>query len=319
MDLSIFQSVMWEEFKLKTGYEKSHRIEGILVLQKKLSLGRTMLYSPMVSQAQLDRIQNTAMLANRQEYGTQFMNKLKTIARENKAIFYRLELNTPIIHNSESMIPKRFKKAFEEMQPEHNWLLDISKSEDEIKAEMKQKGRYNIKIAQKNNIRVISTEKPGKELDIFFKQYRETGKRHEVSYREKSYFTALLEILGKKDYARIYIAWKEETPLASAILLKFGKSILYLYGGSDASFRNLMAPYLLHWQIIKKAKEKGYIEYNFLGVAPNDNPSHPWAGITRFKKQFGGTQVDILGSYDLILKPIEYQLFKVAERTRRPR
>jgi lipid II:glycine glycyltransferase (peptidoglycan interpeptide bridge formation enzyme) len=78
-----------------------------------------------------------------------------------------------------------------------------------------------------------------------------------------------------------------------------------------------MAPYLLHWEIILDAKKQNLKEYNFLGVAPNEDQNHPWAGITRFKKQFGGYQADILGSFDLPLKPLEYKLFKFAEKIRR--
>ena len=59
----------------------------------------------------------------------------------------------PLVHDSQFLIHKRFIKAFEEMQPEHNWVLDISKPEEEILSGMKQKGRYNIKIAEKNGMK----------------------------------------------------------------------------------------------------------------------------------------------------------------------
>jgi lipid II:glycine glycyltransferase (peptidoglycan interpeptide bridge formation enzyme) len=207
------------------------------------------------------------------------------------------------------------------MQPENNWLLNIEKSEEDLLAEMKQKGRYNLKIAKENGVYVTSSPKKGKELDAFYSQYKLTGKRHNISYRSKKYFEHLLEILGQKGYAKVYSVWikKEdrEIPLASAIIIFYNRACLYLYGGSGEEFRNLMAPYLLHWEIILEAKKQKLKEYNFLGVAPNEDPHHPWAGITRFKKQFGGYQVDILGSFDLPLKPFEYKMFKFAEKIRR--
>lgn len=313
MDTSVFQSKEWEDFKLKSGYEKSYRIQDILVLQKKLPLGRTMLYSPMVSQAQLDSMQHTD---NRKL--NDFIAQINKTSQENNAIFYRMELNVPktdICHLSSV----NFAKSFEEMQPEHNWVLDITKSEDEILAGMKQKGRYNIKIAQNSGlIFTSSNEINSKELDAFYEQYAKTGKRHKIAFRNKKYFDDLLEILGGKGYARACTVWHGKTPLASAIIIQYGEASLYLYGGSSDEERNLMAPYLLHWEIIKSAKTEGLKEYNFLGVAPDDNQNHPWAGITRFKKQFGGEQVDIEGSYDLPVKPLEYKAFKIAEKIRRP-
>ena len=65
------------------------------------------------------------------------------------------------------------------MQPENNWIVDISKNEDEILAGMKQKGRYNIRVAEKNNIAVTSSNITVEELDIFYdcipKQAKEKG------------------------------------------------------------------------------------------------------------------------------------------------
>jgi len=309
MDCSIFQSKEWEEFKLKSGYEKSYRIQDILVLQKKLPFGRTMLYSPLVAEKNYEsRIMNQ-----------EFIRQIEQISKKNNAIFYRLELNIPIIHDSKFIIPESFIKSFEEMQPEHNWVLDITKSEDEILAGMKQKGRYNIKIAQNSNLTFTSSAaKESQELDAFYEQYAKTGNRHKIAFRNKKYFDDLLEILGGKGYARACTVWHGKTPLASAIIIQYGEASLYLYGGSSDEERNLMAPYLLHWEIIKSAKTEGLKEYNFLGIAPDDNQNHPWAGITRFKKQFGGEQVNIEGSYDLPVKPLEYKVFKIAEQIRRP-
>jgi len=312
MDCTIFQSPEWEEFKLRTGYGKSYRISGVLVLQKKLPLGRTMLYSPMVSKHQLDSIQNTDGSVKKE-----FFDEINKIEKENNSIFYRLELNQPetvICY----LLSVGFKKSFEEMQPEHNWLLNLSQTEEEILCGMKQKGRYNIKIAQKNEIKTTSSIDPkSKELNAFYSQYIKTGKRHNVSYREKKYFEALLDILREKEYAKAYTAWHGDIPLASAIMIFFGRSALYLYGASSDEHKNLMAPYLLHWEIMREAKTRGYKEYNFLGVSPDDSEDHPWAGITRFKKQFGGYEANIMGSYDLPLRPIEYQVFKIAEKIRR--
>lgn len=305
MDCSIFQSREWEEFKLATGYQKSHRVGDILVLQKALPLGRTMLYSPMIAE---DQIEATA--------SKNFGQEIAGIAQENRSVFYRLELNT----TNDKLTPRPasgFRKSFEEMQPENNWLVDLSQPEEKILAGMKQKGRYNIKIAEKYNIKVTYSNSTGPELHAFYNQYAKTGSRHKITYRQKKYFESLLDILGRCDYARVYIAWHGKTALASALVLFSGKAALYLYGGSSEEHREMMAPYLLHWHIMREAKERGCTEYNFLGVAPNEDPGHPWSGITRFKKQFGGFQVDILGCYDLPIRKVEYKSFKFAELIRR--
>lgn len=305
---NLFQSPAWEEFKLKTGYQKSYRIEDVLVLQKSLPLGFSMLYSPLVSKQEFEKIADLSG----------FLQQIKKIGQKNNTIFYRLELDSPI---SSVQIPDQFTKSFEEMQPEHTEIIDLTKSEDELLAAMKPKLRYNIKLAQKNNISINYSEKSGTELDDFYAMYEATAKRHKITYRSKEYFASLLDILGPIGYARVYdakakIDGKDE-PLAAAIVLVSDKKATYLFGSSSDQYKNLMAPHLLHWTIMQEMKQIGCEDYDLFGIAPNDDPNHPWAGITRFKKQFGGHQVDLVGSYDLVFSPIKYRLFKIAEKIRR--
>lgn len=315
--MSIFQSKEWKEFKLGTGYQKSYWIDNILILQKNLPFGYSMLYSPMVGS-------EAASILNNELRIKEFIGKISTIGKTNKTIFFRLELDIPSDHNSQFTIHNSafgFVKAFEEMQPEHTWVLDLTKTDEELLAGMKQKGRYNIKIAGENEVEIAVSDTLGSELDDFYRLYSATGKRHHIPHRAQSYFSSLLEILGKSGYARVYTAYKringKKIPLASAIVVYSGKTAIYMFGSSSDEYKNLMAPYTLHWKIIQDAKERGFEQYDFFGIAPDDNPSHPWAGITRFKKQFGGEQIDIMGSYDLIFKPFQYQLFKIAEKIRR--
>lgn len=308
MHITLFQSSMWEKFKLETGYQKSYRVQSILVLQKRLPAGFTMLYSPMINEEQWIEIK---------EHFPEFMEEIKKIAYQNKAIFYRIEFDISLIEKNKVSLPKSFVASFEEMQPLNNWLIDLTKSEEEILKEMKQKGRYNIKVAMKNGVTTSWSSDFDINIESFYKHYSETGRRHKISYRNKQYFEKLVEIFGKNGYARTYIASKDGVPLASAIMLYYSKEALYLYGGSSDQLKNIKAPCLLLWKTIKDAKELGCERYNFLGIAPDDNPDHSWAGITKFKKQFGGFQKDIIGCFDLPIKPLAYNLFKLAEKIRR--
>ncbi|MCX6808350.1 MAG: peptidoglycan bridge formation glycyltransferase FemA/FemB family protein [Candidatus Berkelbacteria bacterium] len=318
---NIFQSSEWEKFKLETGYQKSFWVEDVLILEKKLPLGYSMLYSPMVSKSQVNQLTSKSV--------SQFSEELKKIANEDNSIFYRLEFDfqdQKLIHlftDLPRLIPKwgkpiHFRKSFEEMQPEHTLLLDLTLPEDELLAQMKQKGRYNVRVAERNE---ISIEESPTEVENFYKLYAETGQRHKITYRNKRYFENLVEILKEKGYASVYTAYGmiegKKTPLASAVIVYSGKKAIYMFGASSDEYKNLMAPYLLHWQIIKESKAAGYKYYDFFGIAPDDDPKHPWAGVTRFKKQFGGVQEDTLGSFDLIFKPLQYQVFKIAEKIRR--
>jgi lipid II:glycine glycyltransferase (peptidoglycan interpeptide bridge formation enzyme) len=109
----------------------------------------------------------------------------------------------------------------------------------------------------------------------------------------------------------------DQTPVASVIISFYKEKAIYLFGGSSDEHKNLMAPYLLQWEAINTAKKMACIKYDFFGIAPPNKPNHPWRGVTDFKKKFGGEEIETLGSWDLILQPFEYNLFKIAEKIRR--
>jgi lipid II:glycine glycyltransferase (peptidoglycan interpeptide bridge formation enzyme) len=77
----------------------------------------------------------------------------------------------------------------------------------------------------------------------------------------------------------------------------------------------------MHFEAMKEAKKRNCLIYDFLAVAPSDWPSnapaHPYAGLSRFKTQFGGEMVRLLGSWDLINKPVWYKMYRFVERRRR--
>lgn len=281
------------------------------MLQKNLPLGYCLLYSPMVTNEQAESIRLSS-----------YKDKIAQIAKENKAIFYRVELDVPLSQdNTSNNLTSGLIKSFEHMQPENTWMLDITKSSETLMAEMSMRCRYNVRLAEKSNIEITSAENDEKMLENFYSLYTITGKRHGITFRNINYFKNLLDILSKGGYARIYNAVlkqdSEEKVLSSGIIIYSGKKAIYMFGASSNDHRNLKAPNLLVWQMIEDAKEKGCEAFDFYGIAPNDDPKHPWSGITSFKKQFGGYQVDIMGSYDLIINPLMYQIFKIAEKIRR--
>ena len=77
--------------------------------------------------------------------------------------------------------------------------------------------------------------------------------------------------------------------------------------------------YLLHWESIKYAKKKGFLIYNFFGIARDNDPKNPWFGFTLFKKGFGGYQREWVHALDLPLKRRYWltHFFEMLERKRK--
>lgn len=314
---SLLQTQQWVDLKVSQGW-KSHNIEGVFILEKSLPMGLSFLYAPEVEWAAVENLEK-------------FIENIKKIAEESHSLFFRLEIldekDPKIVKNLKNL---KFIKSFEELQPEWRQIVDISKSEEEILNQMKPKGRYNIRVAQKHGVEVsvCPIDRLNDGIEIFYDLYYQTARYQKLSHRDKKYFLEMLKVLYPKDEAAILIARYQNLPLSALIITfyngeadisqkRYDGVASYLYGGTSRLHKNVMAPYLAHWEAIKLAKKKGCRYYDLLAVAPEGSENHQYSNLTFFKEQFGGRKINITGSYDLVYKPVGYKIFKVAERLRR--
>jgi len=114
----------------------------------------------------------------------------------------------------------------------------------------------------------------------------------------------MLNIPGVELFVAIY----NKKIIVANIVMFYKETAIYLHGASDYQYRNLMAPYLLQWQQILEAKERGCSEYDFWGI-----DEKKWPGVTRFKRGFGGKEIVYPGAYDLVFQPTWYRIYKLAK------
>ena len=204
----------------------------------------------------------------------------------------------------------RFKKAKLDQQPLKTLMIDLTLSEEEILKQMKQKGRYNIKIAQKHNVKIIKTNLD-EGLEDFLALYKQFTKRIKFEAKDPSYFQSLAYILSENETANFYFAKLGKENLATALVIYYGDTASFLFGASNNKEKNAMAPYLLHWEIIKQAKQNGFKWYDFYSLSPDESDlSHPWHGFSIFKRKFGGKEVNYIGAYDFIYNKKLYKEYE---------
>jgi len=177
---------------------------------------------------------------------------------------------------------------------------------------MHQKTRYNIKVAQKHNIKIKQSDDFNKVWPVFQK----TSQRDKFSLHPKKYYLKMLKTVPE---IKLFCAFKDNAIIAGNLVSAFGDTVTYLHGASDYNYRNLMAPNLLQWEVIKQAKDQSFKYYDFHGVAPDDDKNHPWYGITRFKKGFGGNVKNYPGTFDFIYESGWYKIYKVFRKLNRLR
>lgn len=213
-----------------------------------------------------------------------------------------------------------------DVQPPDTVILSLAGDEDELLAGMKPKWRYNIRLAAKRG--VVVAEEGAASLDAFYELYQATSKRDGIALHPLSYYRALFEEAaraGPEDAAtagepspelKLWVARHEGEAIASIITLFYGDEAVYLYGASSDEKRSLMPAYALQWEAIRAAKAAGCSSYDFFGIPPDDDPSHPMHGLYRFKTGFGGRIVRYPGAWDYPLHGPAYGAFRLAEGAR---
>jgi len=266
-----------------------------LIVKYNLPFGRSYLYcprGPVVNESKVYKVTKLKVLKV-------LFNEIKKISKEERSLFLKIDpaMDWNIEYRILNMEDSYFKKSPSEVQPKNTLILDITKSEDELLKEMKQKTRYNIRLAGKKELRIRSYELGmdnkkifEEKFEEFWKLVKETSERDKFSSHSKNYYWQMLESLAMTDattprpsfakegstdnvpcsnlQAKLYLAEYDGKTIAANIVLYFGDMAVYLHGASSNEYRNLMAPYLLQWQQILDAKKAGCKKYDFWGIAP---------------------------------------------------
>jgi lipid II:glycine glycyltransferase (peptidoglycan interpeptide bridge formation enzyme) len=193
-------------------------------------------------------------------------------------------------------------------EPRHTLCVDLRPSETEILARMRPKGRYNVSVARRHGVVVVDDPSP-EGLDAFLQIYHDTAERKHLISKPDDYFRELLGALRQHNTGTLYFAEHEGVRLATALVIRFGSRATYFFGGSLTEGRSLMAPYLLHFGVMRREKARGCDCYDLWGVAPEGATDHPWQAITEFKLKFGGERITLVPTLDIILDQAGYAAY----------
>lgn len=203
-----------------------------------------------------------------------------------------------------------FRPAPLHVHAELTWVLDITKPEDVLLGEMRKTTRHAIKKGADAGIVVEILTDPGV-LKRFWPLYQSTTVRQGFVPFEKEFIKQQLVEFSNGNHVFMAIATHQGRDVAGAILMHTGDTVFYYHGASKKLPATLPAAQVLQWVAIREAKRREATRYNFWGIAPENEPKHPFAGITVFKKGFGGYALDYLHAQDLPLSPAYWKLWAV--------
>ncbi|MDA3840050.1 MAG: peptidoglycan bridge formation glycyltransferase FemA/FemB family protein [Patescibacteria group bacterium] len=298
------QSWEWGVFQEDSGNEIFRlgvELDGVFVavatlIKKSIGLGKNYFYCPR------GPIISTQHTTHNTQHGIEefLFNEIKNLAKKEGSIFLRLE---PLININNSTLDIR--KSID-LQPKKTLMLDLSLSEDVILKGMHQKTRYNIRLAQKKGVEIVKGSVD--DFDNFWNLMGSTSERDGFRTHGKEHYRKLLNL----DFVKIYFAKYNNKIVATALFSFFGDTVTYMHGASANEHRNVMAPFLLQWEAAMLAKGEGYKYYDFYGI-----DEKKWPGVTRFKKGFGGFELDYPGTLDMVFNWVWYNVYQIARKVRR--
>lgn len=197
----------------------------------------------------------------------------------------------------------------QQIQFKNTAWIRLEKSENELLAAMKQKTRYNIRLAGRKGVRI--REGGIDDIDRLYQIYLETSIRDGFIIRSKEYYMDVWYKFIKAKMAVPLIAEVDEEVVAGLLLFHFGNRSWYLYGMSTGKHREKMPNYLLQWEAIKLSKKFGSKIYDLWGAPDNfDNQDRMW-GVYRFKQGLGCEVIQRIGAYDYPLNKITYKILNI--------
>ncbi|NJC96127.1 MAG: peptidoglycan bridge formation glycyltransferase FemA/FemB family protein [Anaerolineae bacterium] len=253
------------------------------------------------------------------------LNDLQSFAKKQGAIFLKVDSDVvlgtgvpggeeDVVDNGGQAVMSDLKRkggeySADQIQFRNTVLIDLNPSEEELLARMKQKTRYNIRLAEKKGVslRVGSQE----DLAMLYKMHAETSVRDGFVIRDEGYYKTVWSLFmnSSEPTCEPLIAEVDGEPVAAIFVFYFAGRAYYVYGMSRSVHREKMPTYLLQWEAMRRAKAKGCAVYDLWGAPEVFDESDSMWGVYRFKEGLGGQVVRTLGAYDFAPSPLWYKMY----------
>ena len=312
----VLQTGAWGELKAGFGWHpiriavqvSTIRSAGAQVLLRRTPLGFSIAYLPKGPLSSHD--------SGAQPDWPALWAEIDQACRRNRAI---LLLAEPDAWEGQSMpaydIPG-FQPASSGIQPRRTIVVDLSGDEEELLGRMKQKTRYNIRLAAKKDVHVQAS----KDIDTFNRLMAVTGERDQFGVHTPAYYRRAYELFHARGACELFLAEYNGEALAGLLVFAHGRCAWYFYGASNDLHRERMPAYLLQWEAMRWARQLGCTQYDLWGVPDEDEAileagfmerSDGLWGVYRFKRGFGGVLQRSAAPLERVYRPVLHRFYSV--------
>jgi lipid II:glycine glycyltransferase (peptidoglycan interpeptide bridge formation enzyme) len=289
------QSSAWARFKESTGY----CVTRLGLFEDDVLIGFTNAFQFGSSKSEILSCPEGPVLDWRNpEFARVALRKLSQYVQEELPDVLGLRIQPELSSPSPGWL-RNWARGPVDLTPDHTLYVDLQGSLEKIQSRMKPKARYNLRVSLKHGVEVVGSQDISSVFD-FYTLFQETAARNGFYAEPIGFFLDLAATHFPVGSAEILFAHYKGKPIAAIWVIYFGRRATYLYGGSTSLNRHVMPNFALHWAALCTAKAKGCKEYDLYGYDPFGRSEHLYAGISRFKTQWGGVRQSRMGARDYI-------------------
>ena len=246
--------------------------------------------------------------------------KINQIAVSRGAILVKFEPNERKSVDSDNKL-MNLKEVFS-LKPgkalftQFSFWLDLKQNEESLLKNMHQKTRYNIRLAEKKEVKIIK-DNSDNGFEDYWKLMEETTKRQGFFAHTKSYHQKMWRTMKESGMGNLFKAVYQGKVLTTWIVFNLNDVLYYPYGASSSENREVMASNLMMWEVIRFGKNLGCKMLDMWGsLGPEPDVKDPWYGFHRFKQGYGPELIEFVGTYDLVVDPFLYKVYGAVDKMR---
>jgi len=241
------------------------------------------------------------------------IDSLLSCAAANGVDFIRLEPNSP--HDKKVLKSFRARRAHRDIQPKHTLIKDLDRDDEALLADISSTNRRLYRRAQQDGFSFSSSNNPA-DITLFLDMIHEVAERTGMQPHSDEYFTTMANVLMPAKYATLFVAYHNNKPVATCLAFEDAATRYYAHAANAEHARKLQPSVPLMGYLLFDAKTQGKKHFDFYGVAPPHSENHKWAGLSRFKRSFGGREVAYTGTWEIPIKKTRYQAYRLLRKIR---
>jgi len=208
---------------------------------------------------------------------------------------------------TDPLAPARLVPALLELARNHNWrhvelrqpgfllpevepslrflahTVDLTGGPEAMRARMDSAARRNLRKAESSSLRVeIATSETA--MAAYYQLHTLTRRRHGLPPQPWRFFENIVRFLIREDLGMIVLVRKDQTVVAGAVFLHFGREAVYKFGASDMNAQQWRPNNLAMWTAMRYYSLRDCTRLH-LGRTSLGNE-----GLRRFKTGLGGRE-----------------------------